>query len=659
MSAQVNFGIGVNCTTCCGGAAPCTCGTAKQIVGVKHWLGYSGSFNFPGFKACWMYGVYDSDGAYEPTTGHWIYNVGSLQLDGGSMAAAVVALTSGGGYSSISGMTGEVTGGTGTGAVFSCVIGSSAFLSVSVSDPGTGYSVSDVLTLVGGTLSGGGSAATITVLSVDGSGAIASAHVFTHPCTGSAPNFAAGDLVLWEIPAAGPMTDYLTGISQSYPKIYSVYVCTNAITGSATNPALDGSHFALWDYGNEGSYPDQQGPTVFPMADSFALYSATTDTARLEVTTTTVLDNFPLFPATFSAAELATFGGGLGANGDGSANSFSDMTGAQCGADGTFAYDWTIPTVTADSMTFPADSASPTYTPPSTLPSTEQAKLLAGAGFVGYHVPPLPVVGYSPTYNGGTPNLVVSVFIISGTQAPGLVTWSYNSSQITFQLAYWSWNTDVEYEFLPFHYGALASAPATVTQTVALNAGVGAGSYTLTQVAANATALMNSTDAGSATFANMPCNATRWNSYSLTGAVVASSTGPDDTYLGTLETTGGSQFVGAYYGNASCKVGSTPMAGAASMNGCKFFGLIDDNYTYFMTKSQVTPCAGTACVRSYNCPTVTCATFTADGTTGYTLDPTAAAGTLLATLSMAALTPGESAVVYQTVSGSTGSCSCT
>ena len=61
---------------------------------------------------------------------------------------------------------------------------------------------------------------------------------------GSAANFAAGDLVLRENPAEGPMTDVITGLSQSYPKIWNVFVCTNAITGSAADPFTDTSHWA-------------------------------------------------------------------------------------------------------------------------------------------------------------------------------------------------------------------------------------------------------------------------------------------------------------------------------------------------------------------------------------------------------------------------------
>ena len=61
-------------------------------------------------------------------------------------------------------------------------------------------------------------------------------------------NFDVGDLVVQEYPAQGPITDYLTGIAQSYPVYYRAFICYSQVIGSATAPAADPGHFVLWDF---------------------------------------------------------------------------------------------------------------------------------------------------------------------------------------------------------------------------------------------------------------------------------------------------------------------------------------------------------------------------------------------------------------------------
>ncbi len=104
--------------------------------------------------------------------------------------------------------------------------------------------------------------------------------------TGSTANFAAGDLVLREFEPAGPLTDYLTGIAQSYPKYWTVYICTSAITGSTTDPALDSTHFEAWDFQvftvSGGTLTTDAGNAAGGSigGSGRALFTETTDTAR-------------------------------------------------------------------------------------------------------------------------------------------------------------------------------------------------------------------------------------------------------------------------------------------------------------------------------------------------------------------------------------------
>ena len=468
---------------------PCACPRAKQIVGQKSGLGFAGGFAFPGFKANWLYAVYDEDGAYEPSSGQWTYTVSSPQLDGST---------------------------------------------------------------------------------------------FTYVCTGSAPNFAAGDLVLREFPGAGPMTDYLTGISQTYPKIYHVYICTNAITGSGADPSLDTAHFQLWDFHQEGTFSETQGPSGWPWTGAnFALFCQTTDTAQLEVTTTTALNNFPLFPVALTGLTAK-----IGAGND-TARSFSDMTVQECSAAGTFAYDWTF----ANNY----DGTEPAYTAPSAAPSTEQTPLVFPA------IPAQRVVGYGPTYSGaGSSQVMESVFFISGTQPAALVTWAFSATALTFEFACWSWNDDVEYEFMPFRWGPLASAPATVTQTIAL----GGASYTLAEVAAQALGLMNAT-----TFDSVAWGTSWTNSYNASGAVVSTRNVASSVATAISE---------------SGSVG-TPVTWGVAINGSPF---VAGETSYFMTRALVDIC-GNYCTRSYAEGTsgpIACANGNVNGFAPFTLNPPSTAG---------------------------------
>jgi hypothetical protein len=464
---------------------PCACPRAKQIVGQKGWLGFAGGFAFPGFKANWLYTVYDEDGAYEPSSGEWTYSV-----------------TSGS---------------------------------------------------------------------------------FTYACTGSAPNFAAGDLVLREFPAAAGITDYLTGLTWNYPKYYYVYICILAISGSAADPYYDTAHFRLWDYGNEGSFTDTPGPSGWPFSGGFALFAQTTDAAKLEMTTTTVLNNFPLFPATISGLMAA-----MGTSND-TANSFNDMTAQECSAAGTFVSDWTF----ANNY----DGTNPTFTAPGTAPSAEQAHLIFPA------LPAQRQVGWAPAWSGST---VESLFAISGTAPTALVTWSFSASSLTFEFAAWSWNADVEYEFDPYHWGPLASAPATVTQTIAL----GGASYTLADVAAQAAALM-----GATAFASIAWGTSWTNSYNASGAVVSTQNVASSAATAITE---------------SGAVG-TPVKWGVAINGCPF---VAGETGYFMTQALVDIC-GNYCARTYAQGTsgpTSCTNGNVNGYAPFTLSPPA--------------TPGQSVAAY-------------
>jgi hypothetical protein len=401
--------------------------------------------------------------------------------------------------------------------------------------------------------------------------------------------------VLQEWPAAGPMTDYLTGLTQRYPKYYWVFICTAAVAGSTISPFLDTAHFQPWSFDNmigTTPIPDQGGPTAWPTspwpsAGNRAIFSQTTDTAQLEVTTTTVLNNFPLFPATITGLIAK-----MGAPND-SCNSFSDMTVQECAASGTFVYDWTF----ANRY----DGIEPAYTAPATAPSTEQTPL------VFPNVPAQRVVGWGPTYTwSGSNETIDSLFFISGTQPPALVTWASGAASLTFEFAAWSWNSAVEYEAIPFKEGPLASAPATVTQTIAL----GGASYGLSDVAADATALMNGTE-----FSAIAWGTSWTNRWSSSGEVISTQNVVASQSTGITE---------------SGAVG-TPVKWGVAINGSPFEA---GDFSYFMTQALVDIC-GNYCLRTYAEGTsgpVSCSNGNVNGFAPFTLSPPA--------------TPGQSVAAY-------------
>jgi hypothetical protein len=412
--------------------------------------------------------------------------------------------------------------------------------------------------------------------------------------TGSAANFAAGDLVLREFPTIGPLTDYFTGIAQSYPNFYHVYICTAAITGSTTDPATDSTHFQPWDFltfkfvGSTWTHPNGEpagGPSNWPLEMAArAVFAVATDTAQFDLTITTELDNFPLYPATFSGLSAK-----LGTTND-TANSLADETVQEASASGTFTYDWTFPNR--------YDGTTATYTPPGTLPSTEQAHYIFPA------VPLQKPIGFIPNYPGD--GSVDSVLKIDASPPAiyrySLVSWSFSSTTISFEFAAWSYADDVEFNIFLEHFGPLASAPGTITQTLTL----GGTSYTLTEVAADATSLM-----GATTFDSLAWGTSWTNRWDHTGALVS---------------TQNFAFTVANAITCSCAVGTEVKWGAA-VNGLFLSGV-----TYCYASKALVDVCGNYCQRTYNCPTVTCVSGNVDGFAPVEIEPPG--------------TPGESVGIY-------------
>jgi hypothetical protein len=192
------------------------------------------------------------------------------------------------------------------------------------------------------------------------------------------------------------------------------------------------------------------------------------------------------------------------------------------------------------------------------------------------------------------------VFFISGTQPAALVTWAFSATALTFEFACWSWNDDVEYEFMPFRWGPLASAPATVTQTIAL----GGASYTLAEVAAQALGLMNAT-----TFDSVAWGTSWTNSYNASGAVVSTRNVASSVATAISE---------------SGSVG-TPVTWGVAINGSPF---VAGETSYFMTRALVDIC-GNYCTRSYAEGTsgpIACANGNVNGFAPFTLNPPSTAG---------------------------------
>jgi hypothetical protein len=421
--------------------------------------------------------------------------------------------------------------------------------------------------------------------------------------TGSVATFAVGDLVLREFPPIGPLTDYFTGIAQSYPCFYHVYICKAAVTGSTTDPATDSTHFYPWDFcvfyvndsgqliwhGGGGAYYDGAepagGPSGWPLEmGSRAVFAVTTDTAQFDLTITTELDNFPLYPATLSGLSAK-----LGATND-TANSLADETVQEASASGTFTYDWTFPNR--------YDGTTATYTPPSPLPSTEQGHYIFPA------VPLQKPIGFIPHYPGD--GSVDSVLKIDASPPAvyyySLVSWSFSSTTISFEFAAWSYADDVEFSIELEHFGPLASAPGTITQTLTL----GGTSYTLGDVAADAATLM-----GATTFASIAWGTSWTNTWDHTGALVSTQ---------NFAVTAADAIT------CACKVGTEVKWGAA-VNGLFLSGV-----TYCYASKALVDVCGNYCQRTYNCPTVTCVSGNVDGFAPVEIDPPG--------------TPGQSIGIY-------------
>jgi hypothetical protein len=177
---------------------------------------------------------------------------------------------------------------------------------------------------------------------------------------------------------------------------------------------------------------------------------------------------------------------------------------------------------------------------------------------------------------------------------------------MTFEFAAWSWNSDVEYEFQPFHWGALASAPATVTQTLAL----GGASYTLANVAAQCSALIATTP---------------WSSIAWGTSWTATYNSAGDVVL--------TQNVAASVATAITESGAvgTPVKWGVAINGCPF---IAGETGYFMTEALVDVC-GNYCTRTYAegaSGPISCANGNVNGYAPVELDTPSA--------------PGQSAAIY-------------
>ena len=409
--------------------------------------------------------------------------------------------------------------------------------------------------------------------------------------TGSGTTFNQGDLVVVEWPSMGPIPDFLTGLNQSYPVRYRVYVCIVAFSVPSTvAPYTDTTHFQAWDYQAfgfpSGHYADRGtdddgGPSGWPMSMGGRLLgSYTTDTAHLEVTITTELSNFPLYPTTLSGL-TALFG---------SSNDTADTFPAGSNflaqaASGTFSYDWTFPTR--------YDGATPTYTAPGTTPSASQAHALfpiVPVGWGNFGSGDARYDGTDDAEKDAEISLEVeeSGGVISSvlTQNAGpiepahLVTWNFTSTVFQMEFAAWSWGGSPQ---------QLASAPATITQTITL----AGATYSLTDVASDAEALRDAVDFGSINWGQSFTNT--WNS---SGGLVSTANSLGAT--GTQVTAG-------------CAVGTEIKFGAA-VNGLNLSPGTDIGVVMYCSKCQVQMC-GNYCQRDYACPTVTCTNHHGNGVT--------------------------------------------
>jgi hypothetical protein len=285
----------------------------------------------------------------------------------------------------------------------------------------------------------------------------------------------------------------------------------------------------------------------------------------------------------------------LGASNDTAASGLTAVP--EGSASGTFAYDWNFPN------TYNGTPA--TCTPPGAAPSAEQAPLLFPA------VPYQRSVGYQPAGHwAGNTYVLDSVFIIDpsppAAYLPSLVTWSFSSASVSFEFAAWSFDGDVEYSAELGHFGALATAPGTITQTLTL----GGAAYTLAMVASQAAALRDAIS-----FDAMAWRTSWTNTYDNSGSVV-STLNSAATIMDSV--------------SESVAVG-TPIPWAVAVNGCPFTGGATQ---YFSTKALVDVC-GNYCLRTYQEGTSGPTSCTNGNVDGYAPLTLAAPGT-----------PGQSAAVY-------------
>jgi len=210
----------------------------------------------------------------------------------------------------------------------------------------------------------------------------------------------------------------------------------------------------------------------------------------------------------------------------------------------------------------------------------------------------------------GDTYILDSVFIIDpsppANYLPSLVTWSFSSASVSFKFAVWSFDADVEYSAALGHFGALATAPGTITQTLTL----GGAAYTLATVASQAAALRDAIS-----FDAMAWRTSRTNTWDATGAVVSSQNFAA-TIMDSISESGA--------------VG-TPIPWAVAVNGCPFTAGATQ---YFSTKALVDVC-GNYCARTYQEGTSGPTSCTNGNVDGYAPLTLAAPGT-----------PGQSVAVY-------------
>ncbi len=393
----------------------------------------------------------------------------------------------------------------------------------------------------------------------------------------SGGNFAVGDLATREVESQ-------TGGGITYPAYYYVYICIAAVTGSTADPHTDTAHFQPWNYDVTGSGGSPGGPSGWPTALAIGarqVWSSSTDTAYFELTVTTEFDNCPSigpdgYPYTDIEGDHLYYGWN-----DTGQNAFTLACEHVDGANSPFAYNWNFPNR--------YDGTAATFTGPGSAPDADQSALLFPA------LPQTPLM-----YNGGD---TLNQLQTRGLDLPRLVSLTASDTSLSFVFALWI------NDAIGPGYQAVYGAPATVTQTLQL----GGSTYTLSEVAGDATTLM-----GAANFASIAWNTSWTYTWDTGGALVSTQ---NLAHSVETDVTGG------------LAVGTTITWGAA-VNGLYTTGVT----SCYCSKAQVNVC-GNYCTRTYNCPTVTCVSGSAGSTpTAVEIDPPG--------------TPGESTGIY-------ANCGCT